>query len=138
APFQKPTLNDNSTVKCQVNTACHILTYTETEHGTCPDLTQAGLVDNIYLFPASMKDGKCVVDTTFTPSENQTGSNRICIKPKSSDNTRCLNVQVEQTLKVPAPCKKKHCQNNGVCQAISLTNAECICTDHFTGLQCET
>ncbi|KAL3873716.1 hypothetical protein ACJMK2_036806, partial [Sinanodonta woodiana] len=99
SPFQKPTLNDNSTVKCQVNTACHILTYTDTENGICPDLTQAGLVDNIYFFPASMKDGKCVVDTTFTPSGNQASSNRICMNIRNSDHTRCLNVQVEDTLK---------------------------------------
>ncbi|KAL3873701.1 hypothetical protein ACJMK2_036791, partial [Sinanodonta woodiana] len=43
------------------------------------DVTQTGLVDNIFIFLPSLKDGECVVDTIFTPSNNQTGDNVICL-----------------------------------------------------------
>ncbi|KAL3874345.1 hypothetical protein ACJMK2_037373 [Sinanodonta woodiana] len=70
-PFQSPTLNANSAVKCQVNTTCHILSYLIQVNGQCPELIQTSVVENVFVFSPDKTENKCVIDTAFIPSSSQ-------------------------------------------------------------------
>ncbi|VDI37034.1 Hypothetical predicted protein [Mytilus galloprovincialis] len=138
--FTAPTVTDSSTLLCEIGEICHIpLTY-EGLKGTCEEVNEMPThTAGVHIFKPPVQptavDKTCTTEIAYKPST--TGPTKLCFKPGSYGEKRCINIQGEpKGQKLSTPCQSQHCKNNGECIADNQGIAKCLCTLGKSGGEC--
>ncbi|XP_052104471.1 uncharacterized protein LOC127737652 [Mytilus californianus] len=138
--FTAPTVTDSSTLLCEIGQICHIpLTY-EGLKGTCEEVNELPThTAGVHIFKPPVQptavDKSCTTEIAYQPTTP--GPTKLCFKPGTYGEKRCINIEGEPTgKKLSTPCQSLHCKNSGECIADNQGTAKCVCTLGTSGVDC--
>ncbi|KAL5009362.1 hypothetical protein ScPMuIL_014943 [Solemya velum] len=139
--FLPPTLNNGSTITCQLGRVCHVILHTaQGPNGDCPTVQQvSGVTDQLHVFRNS--DATCTTEVSYIPPPHQKDTSQIiCLQAflqRTNVEKRCLVINVTTGIPALGPCHNFDCLNGGRCIGPPGGTSSCICPLSQNGDSCQ-